>query len=89
VVAVLNAALMAERCRSVFQLAPEEVASLRSAAAEECRNLLDQAARAAVRAGRVDVASDALSLLARAETGANHQVTILEVTAKPRIGFLP
>jgi len=61
------AAMTATRRALVFESQPHESPSLRRMDALEARNLIQQAACLAVRAGRPDVANDALMLLAKLE----------------------
>lgn len=57
----------AERRGIVFALPAHESEFQRTVEADGCRTLLQQAACLAVRAGRGDIANDALLLLARME----------------------
>jgi phage shock protein A len=61
--------MTAARRAVVFALEPHESASDRRAEAAQARKLVEQAACLAVRAGRPDVANDALTLLAKLEAG--------------------
>lgn len=61
------AAKASARRAVVFGLPAHEAASDRHAEAVQARRMLEQAACLAVRAGRPDVANDALTLLAKLE----------------------
>lgn len=61
------AARAAERRGIVFALPAHENEVRRQMDADDCRGLLQRAACLAVRAGKPDIANDALTLLARME----------------------
>lgn len=63
------AAMTSTRRALVFESKPHESAGERRTDALEARKLIQQAACLSVRAGRPDVANDALTLLAKLEAG--------------------